>query len=294
MKKLTNREKLYIAILTSLLIENAKENEEKENELYKLEKENRDNILGDIAKVLLSYKIVDSVMDISNTEKDKLYMDFSNKIDKAFSKEAKEEYKITLKILVQSGKDRHNINNSVNSLGIKGFVSKKIEDKAIKKIINTRVDSKLWSDRLWDNKEEIAKILKSDIKDFLDGKINVNEIEQHIKDRFNSNAYNTKRLVQDNVARCQNGVNEKWRKDNDIEYVLYTATLEKTTCDKCSKYDGETFEVGKEPIKLPQHPFCRCVYLPIPSKKWQPKERLDNITKQNIAYKKYKEWIKDN
>ena len=73
MKKLTNREILYTTILTSLLIENAKENEEKENELYKLEKENRNNILGDIAKVLLSYKIVDSVLDISNTEKDSKY-----------------------------------------------------------------------------------------------------------------------------------------------------------------------------------------------------------------------------
>lgn len=293
MKKLTSKDILYTALITKLLKENLKEHDKEIEELEKEEKENRDNLLTDISKILLSYKIVDSVLDLSSTEKVVLNTKFSKKIDGYFSKEAKNEYKLALKILVQSGKDRHNINNYIESLGNKEFKDKLLSEKAIKDIINSKVDKKLWSDRLWDNKEQIAKIIKNDIKDFLDGKISVNDIEKHIKNRYDTNAFNTRRLVQDNIARVQEGINNKWQEENNINYVMYSATLEKSTCDKCKEHDGKVYEISKKPVKLPQHPFCKCSYLNLSSKDWKPKTRLDNETKEVISYKTYKEWLKD-
>lgn len=45
------------------------QNEVKINEAYKGQKENRDSILTEIAKVLLSYKITDTILNITSKEK---------------------------------------------------------------------------------------------------------------------------------------------------------------------------------------------------------------------------------
>ena len=174
------------------------------------------------------------------------------------------------------------------------FKHTKIRNKDLDKIINKTISGKNYSDRIWDNKEELAKIVKADIKKFLNGEIDVNSISKKIKERYNTNAYVSKRLVTTEVARVMEESNNLWEKQNNIKYVMYSATLDSKICKDCGEHDGEVFEVDKKPIKLPKHPLCRCTYISLPSKEWRPKTRLDNKTKENINYKTYKEWLNDN
>lgn len=272
------------------------------------QKQNRDGILTEIAKVILSYNVVKEIMNFENSEKKMIETKLIKMINEKVQAELNNETKLTKDLLKSTGKNKYDINNYIYSLGtddIKNIGNKikedkhkisnvvetdDIKDKALDDIINTKVDEKLWSDRLWDNKNEIAKDLRAEIRDFLNGKTSVNEIEEKIKKKYNTNAHETKRLVQDNVARVQEGVSEQWREEHDVKYVLYMATLCNNTCANCRQYDGKSYEVSKKPVSLPQHCFCRCTYVSIPNPDWHPKMRIDNETKKNIKWQSFQEW----
>lgn len=289
--KLTKNQQLYNDLIIKLLSELY--NNLDVNSIYKNIKRDREIILDKISRVLLTYTVDNSKLVLSVGDRDKLYKDLSAIIDNLCKKEITTEKKLITKVLKESAKDRYGINNYILSLGV-DFKLKKIVDKELDKIIKATIKGKNYSSRIWDNKNQIAKVLKSDIKKFLNGEIDVNSIEKKIKDRFNSNAYNSKRLVETEVARVMEESNNKWQEDRNIEYVMYCATLDNKTCDKCKQYDSKVYKKGEEPVKLPQHPLDRCTYVALPSKDWRPKARLDNKTKENINYKTYKEWLNDN
>lgn len=289
--KLTKNQQLYNDLIIKLLSELY--NNLDVNSIYKNIKRDREIILDKISRVLLTYTVDNSKLVLSVGDRDKLYKDLSAIIDDLCKEEITTEKKLITKTLKKSAKDRYGINNYILSLGV-DFKLKKIADKELDKIIKATIKGKNYSSRIWDNKNQIAKILKSDIKKFLNGEIDVNSIEKKIKDRFNSNAYNSKRLVETEVARVMEESNNKWQEDRNIEYVMYCATLDNKTCDKCKQYDSKVYKKGEEPVKLPQHPLDRCTYVALPSKDWRPKARLDNKTKENINYKTYKEWLNDN
>ena len=289
--KLTKNQQLYNDLIIKLLSELY--NNLDVNSIYKNIKRDREVILDRISRVLLTYTIDNSRLVLSVGDRDKLYKDLSAIIDNLCKEEITTEKKLITKTLKKSAKDRYGINNYILSLGV-DFKLKKIADKELDKIIKATIKGKNYSSRIWDNKNQIAKVLKSDIKKFLNGEIDVNSIEKKIKDRFNSNAYNSKRLVETEVARVMEESNNKWQEDRNIEYVMYCATLDNKTCDKCKQYDSKVYKKGEEPVKLPQHPLDRCTYVALPSKDWRPKARLDNKTKENINWKSYKEWEASN
>lgn len=334
--KLTPEEQFYIDEQMYFTVELNKISDKQIQEFHVEQKKNRDDILSEIAKVMLSYSVLNEIMNIKSQDKKKLETKLVNIVNEKIQYELNNETKLTCELLKSVGKDRYSANNYIYSLGTEDkkepsndnksnkvnenhnntspkdnkitykhntsdandtltsvIEPANIKENTLDDIINRKVDEKLWSDRLWANKNQIAKDLKAEIRDFLDGKTTVNEIEERIKKKYNTNAHETKRLVQDNVARVQEGVNEQWREDNGIKYVLYMANLCSNTCANCRQYDGKPYEVGKKPVSLPQHCFCRCTYVNIPNPDWRPKMRLDNETKENINWQSYQEWKKN-
>ena len=290
--KLSNNQILFTELIIKLTEELYNNANSTMGQAYKEIKKSRDELLNDISNILLSYTITDSAMNLSIGDRDKLYKDLSAKIDKLLSDEGKKEQKLIQQILITAIKDKNGINSYVMALGL-DFKHTKISNKDLDKIINKLVYGKNYSDRIWDNKEAVAKVIKSDVKKFLNGEIDVNSIAKKIKDRFNTNAYNSKRLVVTETARVMEESNTLWAEQHNIEYVMYCATLDEKTCDDCAKYDGNIYKVGEEP-KIIRHPMCRCTYIALPSKDWKPKTRLDNRTKQNINYQSFKEWEEHN
>lgn len=265
------------------------QNEIKINEAYKGQKENRESLLSKIAKIMLSYHITDNIMNLNSSEISSLYLELSDLITGNLKSELNFETKLTKDILTGVGKDKFNTNNYIYSLGA-DFNLTQLSDESLEKIINTKVEDKLWSDRLYTNKNDASKLLRNEIKKFLNGETNVNEIENKIKKKYNENAYETKRLVQDNICRVQEGANDEWQYEHNIKYVMYMATLDGKVCSKCAPYDTKVYELDKKPVQIPQHPFCRCVYISLVNKDWRPKMRLDNETKKNINWQSYEEW----
>lgn len=257
--------------------------------LLKNQKVNRGLILQEIANIILRYNVVKDCMDLSLLEQSKLYKSLSIKIDMLLSAEIDLERGQIGTLLKDIAVDKYYSSSYLLSLGME-FGLNKISNKSLNKIICEKINGKSYSDRLWKNKNDIAKLLKSEVKKFLSGETNLNKIEQVIKGRYNSNAYNTKRLVQTETARVIEGVNDVWQEQYNIKYVMYSGTLDSKTCNDCGEHDGQVFEVDKKPVQLPKHPMCRCTYIGLPSKDYKPKTRLDNKTKEKVDWKAYNEW----
>lgn len=105
----------------------------------------------------------------------------------------------------------------------------------------------------------------------------------------------TTRLVRNEVVRVQNAANEQFFKDNnDFKNLLYSATLDSKTCEKCASDDGKVFKVDEDRPELPRHVNDRCTYILLPNKNYRPDLRIDNETKETINYQTYEELEKNN
>lgn len=290
--KLNKDQQFFYDTYISFAEELAKQGDRRILELLQQQKINKDLLLSEVAKVLLDYSIIDSILDISATEKIFIYNKFSKSIDKLIGAELKNELNRVSKTLVELGKDKWNSNNYLLSIGISTKL-KKVNDKTLDKIIDKKIDGLKYSDRLYNNKQDVAKRLKQNIKDLLEGNIDVNSIKDNINKTYNLNANNTKRLVSNEIARVNEAINDKWISNNKyVTYVMWSATLENKTCSICGKLDGQVWEKdSKHPIPLEDsHVGCRCCLVPLLNKDYRPSQRLDNETKDNISWQTYKEW----
>ncbi|WP_346879020.1 minor capsid protein [Clostridium sp. UBA7791] len=262
------------------------------NKILSKQKKDRDTLLSEIGKIILTYTVADNILDLSSHEKIKLSKNLNNIISDIFKAQTKNEISKANDILTMIGLDKYYSNSYTLSLGF-DFKIKKITDKALDGIIKKTIKGKNYSDRIWDNKNKVAKALRVEIKKFLNGEINLNEIEKVVKTRFNFNAYNTKRLVQNETSRVMNQVNEEFQEDHNIEYVMWSATLDDKTGDYDASLDGKVFRVDDDSRPMPiddTHIGCRCCYISLPNENYRPSKRLDNKTKEKISYKTYEEW----
>lgn len=291
-KKLTSGQQFFNDKTLEFAEELYNQNEEKLLEAYRGQINNRDDLLSKIAKILLSYNISDNILNINAAEKKILYSELSDLIVANIKSELDFETSLTKKILTSVGKEKFNTNNYIYSLGA-DFNLTQLSDEALEKIINTKVDDKLWSDRLYTNKNDMCMTLQDEVEKFLKGETNVNQIEKKIIEKYDTNKHETERLVQDNICRVQEGANDVWQHEHGIKYVMYMATLDGKVCSKCAPYDTKVYELDKKPVEIPQHPFCRCVYISLVNENWHPKMRLDNEIKENINWQSYQEWKKN-
>ncbi|WP_303188428.1 minor capsid protein [uncultured Clostridium sp.] len=264
--------------------------------LFALHKEQRDKLLQSIASIILEYKVTNEFMNLSNEEKKILNEKLGNEINESFKEQNKIEKQEMDSLLKKIAEDKFYMNCFNLALGI-DFTLKKIDSKALDRIIKDTVEGKNYSDRLWRNKNDLSKLLRKEIKEFLEGKTSINEISKIVKDRFNQNSFNSKRLINNETARVQSEVNEQWAKDYDIGYQLFMATLDQKTSEICRRLDGNVYSIDDKNKPIPPtgtHVCCRSCLISIPSTKWRPKKRMDNETKDHISYKKYEEWKKDN
>lgn len=249
-------------------------------------------LLNMIAKVLLSYQIVDSVLVLKDKERKSLNNNFNIAISGFAKNQFNKEKELMNEILKTAAEDKYYNNGYVMQLGI-DFNLQKISDEAIEKIVNEAVDGEVWSDRLWKNKKQLKNNLKKSIDSFLKGKTNVNQIEKAVKKDFNQNAFNTHRLVQTEVAKCQSLSNDVFAKEHGVDYQLYTATLDGKTSNFCREHDGIEYRIDNPDKPIPgenTHPFCRSCLINIPYGGWRPKERRDQENNEIIDWKSYNDW----
>ncbi|EPY2275252.1 minor capsid protein, partial [Clostridium sporogenes] len=139
------------------------------------------------------------------------------------------------------------------------FYSYNANLKDIRKIIESNFKGKHFSTRVWENEKAVGEHLHKQVKQFLDGKINVNQIKKDIEKTFNTNAYNAKRLTETEVNRCSSNAFDRFCIETGVKKVRYNATLDNRLCAICAPDNDKVFDF-KNKIELPRHPLCRCFY----------------------------------
>ena len=269
--------------------------EEGEKELLAMLKsmaDNQNSLLVEVGRILLDYDILNEYMSLTPGQIKMEFDKLGELINYTFTDETIKEIENTKSFLKYVGNGTWDNSSYLLSLGI-DFNLKKIKSKDLEKIINKAIKGKNYSDRIKGNKEKIAKILRKDIKDFLEGKTSVNDIRKKIKDLYNNNAKATKILVRNEIGRVQAGVNELWAEEYNIEWQLFDATLDGKTTEICQRYDGQVFRKDDSNKPIPNvttHICCRSCLIALPSKDYRPKTKMDNETKERIPYTNYKEW----
>lgn len=215
--------------------------------IYKHKRLNRDVLLQEVANILLTYTIANDVMVMDKKTIDKEYEKMSKLIIDISKGEAASQEKIIEELLSSVVKETYSFYSYNKGL------------KDVKKIIESNFKGKHFSDRVWDNEKEVANHLHKKMKDFLKGKVNVNQIRKDIEKTFNTSAYNSKRLVETEVSRVSGNAFDRYCKETQVKKVRYNATLDGKLCDDCGQYHNKVFDI-KDKLETPRHPLCRCFY----------------------------------
>lgn len=212
-------------------------------EIYKEQKQNRDDLLQDIAKILLTYTIVNDIMSMTKGDMDKEYLRISKMITLFATGQAKTTEKVITDILTNT------VNNTYD------FYNYNANLKDVAKIIDNNFKGKHFSERVWDNEQAVAKHLHLQTQEFLKGNINVNQIKKEIETTFNTNAYNAKRLAETEVNRCEDEAFKRFCKETGVKKVQRNEVNDMKECDTCAELNGKIFDLDKAPGVV--HPCCR-------------------------------------
>lgn len=213
-------------------------------EIYKEHKSNKDELLKEIAFVLLLYKISDNIMKLDDTEKLKLNKKFLAIISKFFNKQVKLTDKIITSILSDTAKNTFE------------FYGGEYTQKDIQDIVNKKYKDEVYTQRITDNENTIANKLNNDIKAFIDGNIDVNTIKDNISNTYSTNDYDVRRLTESEVNRTENDSFITIAKANGIKKIVRHEILDDRICLDCEAIAEQTFDIDEAPDGA-IHSFCR-------------------------------------
>jgi SPP1 gp7 family putative phage head morphogenesis protein len=133
--------------------------------------------------------------------------------------------------------------------------------KDIKRAVSTKIDGKLFSDRIWDNKAKAVKMLKKLVPDIINGKTTIDEAGNQIKKVFGVTANESYRLLITEVMRVQAQASTNAGKNLGCQKHMWNAKFE-NTCSYCVKMHGKIFDIDdpEAPI-IPAHPYCKCIWV---------------------------------
>lgn len=204
-------------------------------EIYQEHKSNKDELLKEIAFVLLLYKIRDTIMKLDDIEKLKLNKKFLAIISTFFNKQVKLTDKVITEILQDTAKKTFK------------FYGEKYTTKEIEDIVNKKYKGKLYRDRITKNENKIANKLNNDIEDFVDGRIDVNSIKDNIEETFSENDYDVRRLTESEVNRTENLTFIELAKAQGVKTIYRHEILDDRICLECEDINGKPFDIDEAP-----------------------------------------------
>lgn len=289
----TLRTKAYAQLILTFQNLLNKNTQKSIRKLAKHNKELEEELILHLGVAAATRETKDNLLQISIYEKFILGRKLNKTLDTLMNEKYITDKKLIEAILYTGAVEKEGVLNFINSLGGVKFTKLAKEEIAI--LINERVAGKLWSERLWTNNRALETVLRKDIYSLLEGQKSTQGIIRDVKKSFSVNTNQARRLVNTEVARVQNNINEVFAENNNISQQMFMATLDNATSDVCQSLDGEIFDTNDPHIpSIPLHPNCRSVLVNMPNEDWRPETRLDNITKSYGNWDSYEKWKKDN
>ncbi len=282
-----------------------------EQEILKIREDMEELANKNMKPLLESYK---NLLDDIRVEIAKLYMQYGKleemskqdrykglkRLEKILLNIAQElglmDVKKTSTILKKAYKESYYRTHFTIQRGVEAEISLAIlSANFIKEVIENPVDGKLFSDRIWDNKQKLVNRVIRDVEKAMIQGTSIDKLAREIKKDFGSSAYESKRLIYTEVARCQSQAQSQIYKESGIvNKIMWSATLDRLTNPEDAKLDGKMWDIDEDHPSPPLHPNCRCCLIPVVPG-WNPTKRRENIKdnsgkKPIIDYTDYNSW----
>lgn len=203
------------------------------------------------------------------------YVDLQNQIDDIMQNIYQQEKNYSELFYLRFTKDCYyktlfDISQRAGIMTAFGYVS----DKMIERLLGSKWYGENYSERIWGNLQETARVLKEKLfVSFVTGKTEF-EVSQEISERMGTSYMQSRRLIRTESAMLSGAMDTEAMKDAEVEKYIFLATLDLRTSDVCRKLDGKIGIVSKaktgdmeNPLN-PMHPWCRSTTMPIINEKY--------------------------
>lgn len=158
-------------------------------------------------------------------------------------------------------------------------------------------DGKNFSDRIWQDKEQLINTLRTKItQSFTTGSTldeAVEDISKFVSDKIKNKEYVARRLLETESATYASKAQIEAFKSIDVEKYEIVATLDLHTSEICQEMDGKVFNISDQEIGVtvpPFHSHCRTVIAPYFDDEPTRASRDENGEYKEVKYMNYKEW----
>ena len=158
-------------------------------------------------------------------------------------------------------------------------------------------DGKTFSDRIWQDKEQLINTLRTKItQSFITGSTldeAVEDISKFVSDKIKNKEYVARRLLETESAAYASKAQIEAFKSIDVEKYEIVATLDLHTSEICQEMDGKVFKLSDQEVGVTVPPFhchCRSVIAPYFDDESTRASRDENGGYKEVKYMNYKEW----
>jgi SPP1 gp7 family putative phage head morphogenesis protein len=265
----------------------------KTKELLKVYKRNLNDVKNQISKIYMKY-ILDGELNISSKQRYSVLLQF----EKQLAEQLKELGQSNIEITTNTLKDVCNETYYKTAYNIDkgiGFATSfaLLKPEMVEAIINRPIEGKMFSKRIWDNTNKLAKRVRLDIEKAIIQGQSVEKLARQIEKDFSSSAYQAKRLINTETAKTVSLAQDEIYKSSDvIEKIMWNATLEGNTCSECAALDGKKWAKNENHPIPSIHPNCRCCLIPVVNGYEPTKRTVKNAdgTYTDIPYMNYNKW----
>ena len=148
-----------------------------------------------------------------------------------------------------------------------GIMAPVINREAIKTIIEYPYAGKMFSDRIWDNKDALVKHIKQNLTAGIIRGDSIQKMSRQLKKDLNVLYYQAERLVRTETNYAMNQGHLKGYADSGVvEKYEFLAAIDSRTSKLCKNQNGKTYRLSDAVVGVnfpPLHPHCRSTVIPI-------------------------------
>ena len=137
-------------------------------------------------------------------------------------------------------------------------------DQMINEIIRSSWSGKNWSERLWDNTDQLSDdLIETMTTGFAQGK-SYRQMALDLKERLQTDEYKAVRLIRTEASYVANQAKLLALSNSGVDEFEYVAVLDAKTSEICQDKDGSTVKLKDAEIGVnlpPVHPNCRSTFV---------------------------------
>lgn len=148
-----------------------------------------------------------------------------------------------------------------------GIMAPVINREAIKTIIEYPYAGKMFSDRIWDNKDALVKHIKQNLTAGIIRGDSIQKMSRQLKKDLNVLYYQAERLVRTETNHAMNQGHLKGYADSGVvEKYEFLAAIDSRTSKLCKNQNGKVYKLSDATVGVnfpPLHPHCRSTVVPV-------------------------------